>query len=47
MASEQSFGRAVFAVTLVGLGVLGFIKGDFDATWSPVPKGLPVPQVLA
>lgn len=55
MASEQSclqlragtFGHAVFAVTLVGLGVLGFIKGDFDATWPPVPKGLPAPQVLA
>jgi hypothetical protein len=26
---------------LIGLGILGFIKGDFDATWPPAPKGVP------
>jgi hypothetical protein len=30
----------VFAVTLIALGVLGFVKGDLDATWPPAPKFL-------
>src|SRR6185503_391724 len=41
-----SLGQAFFAVTLIALGILGFIKGDFDATWSPVPKSLPAREVL-
>ena len=40
-----SVGPAFFALTLIALGILGFIKGEFDATWSPVPKS--VPAVLA
>jgi uncharacterized membrane protein len=42
-----SVGQAVFAVILIGLGVLGLVKGDFDATWPQVPKTLPGREVLA
>lgn len=42
-----SVGHAVFAATLIGLGVLGLVKGDFDATWPQVPKTLPGRQALA
>jgi uncharacterized membrane protein len=40
-------GRAVFAATMVALGVLGFAKGDFIAIWLPVPPGLPAREWLA
>ena len=36
-----SMGHAVFAVTLIGLGILGLIKGDFGPTWPSLPKGTP------
>jgi uncharacterized membrane protein len=39
-------GRAFFAVTLIGIGILGLIKGDFTAVWDPVPKGLPARDLL-
>lgn len=41
-----SIGHAVFAATLIAIGILGFVKGDFVQIWQPTPKDLPERQVL-
>jgi uncharacterized membrane protein len=45
MGISSRVSLAGFALTLIALGILGLVKGDFDPTWPPVPKS--VPAVLA
>jgi uncharacterized membrane protein len=42
-----SIGHAVFAATMIVLGAMGAVKGNFAPIWLGAPKGLPAREVLA
>jgi uncharacterized membrane protein len=39
--------HAVFAVTMIGLGISGLIHGDFSPIWTGVPRSVPARETLA
>src|SRR5262245_48323154 len=41
-----SVGHAVYAATMIALGVYGLVRRDFTPVWEPVPKGIPAREVL-
>src|SRR5580692_2451105 len=46
MIRIASLGHALFAMTLIALGLLGLIKGDFTPVWQPGPPGVPGRAIL-
>lgn len=39
-------GRVLFALTMMGLGVMGLLQGHFAPVWAPVAKGAPARELL-
>lgn len=42
-----SAGHAAFATAMIGLGIMGFVTGDFAQIWQPVPRWVPGRTALA
>ena len=43
----KTVSHLVFALTMIGIGLIGFVKGGFAPIWAGVPKSLPDRQLLA
>ena len=39
--------HTIFAATMIALGILGLVKGDFTPTWWGIPKSMPGREALA
>jgi len=39
-------GQVVFALTMIGVGILGIVQHDFVQVWQPVPKTFPAREAL-
>jgi len=37
----------MFAATMIALGILGLIKGNYTPAWQPIPQAVPTYEVLA
>jgi uncharacterized membrane protein len=44
---KAGLSRMFFAATMVALGVVGLIQGDFTPTWTGVPKAFPAREAIA
>jgi uncharacterized membrane protein YphA (DoxX/SURF4 family) len=42
-----SVGHVVFTATIIALGILGLIKGDFTPMWQQIPGAVPTGSILA
>jgi uncharacterized membrane protein len=40
------FGHALYAASLIALGIMGLVRGSFVPVWTGVPKGLPARMVV-
>lgn len=47
LAAAKSAGHVFFAVTLIGLGILGLSRGQFATVWQGVPDAVPGREFLA
>jgi uncharacterized membrane protein len=47
LQSEQQPALTLFAIGMIGLGVLALVVGDFAMVWQPVPAWVPARTVLA
>jgi uncharacterized membrane protein len=41
-----SVGHAVYAATMIALGIMGLMQGKFTPVWDPVPGGVPAREAL-